>query len=392
MTAVKRPVGFTLALEPVAQTDPRAGYLEHRTEIDAAIARVMDSGRYMLGEQVDTFERGFAAYLGLAHAVGVANGTDALALALRALDVGPGDRVAVVSHTAAATIAGISMTGASPVFVDIDPERRTMDPASLEAVLRTQRIAAVVVVHLYGQPADLDSIVALARRHGARLVEDCAQAHGATLRGQRVGRFGDASAFSFYPTKNLATFGDGGLVATADADVASRLRALRQYGWDADRISQGPGVNSRLDELHAAVLNVRLPHLEADNARRVAIADRYDSLLAASAGLRPGLARPARFVDTAPVFHQYVVRIAARDTVRERLARAGIGTAIHYAVPAHRMPAYAGAAVAPGGLPHTERVVGEILSLPMFPQLPHESLPRVVAALLDAATALPDGP
>lgn len=385
MTAVRLQRG--IAFPPVPQVDPRAGYHAQRTEIDAAIAGVLDGGRYVLGEQVDAFERAFARYLGVAHAVGVANGTDALALALRALGVGPGDRVAVVSHTAVATLAGIRMTGASPVFVDIDPDRYTMDPAGLEAVLRAGRVAAVVVVHLYGQPADLDTIVGLARGHGARIVEDCAQAHGATWRGQRVGSFGDASAFSFYPTKNLGTFGDGGLVATGDAEVASRLRSMRQYGWQADRISRGPGVNSRLDELHAAVLSVRLARLDTDNACRVTIADRYDDLLRASAGLPTGLSRPARFDGAVPVFHQYVVRVAHRDAVRDRLARAGIGTAIHYEVPAHRMPEYAGAEIGPGGLPHTERVVGEILSLPMFPQLASHAVERVAAALLEAATS-----
>ena len=390
MTARARRVA--LAAEPVLQCDPRAGYRAQRAQIDMAIARVLDGGRYVLGDHVETFEREFAAYLGLGHAVGVANGTDALALALRALGVGPGDRVAVVSHTAVATLAGIAMTGASPVFVDIDPDRCTMDPTRLEAVLRSGGVAAVVVVHLYGQPADLDAIVGLVRHHGVRLVEDCAQAHGATWRGRRVGTFGDVSAFSFYPTKNLGTFGDGGLVATGDADTASRLRAMRQYGWGTDRISRGPGVNSRLDELHAAVLSVRLAHLDADNAARVAIADRYDALFAASAGLRSGLARPARFDGAAPVFHQYVVRVSGRDAVRERLARAGIGTAIHYEVPAHRMPAYRAAEIGPGGLVHTDRVVGEILSLPMYPQLALEAVERVAAALLDAATTLPDGP
>jgi dTDP-4-amino-4,6-dideoxygalactose transaminase len=389
MTAVRQLPGLAPAL--VQQADPRAGYRAHRTEIDAAIAGVLDGGRYVLGERVASFERAFAAYLGVAHAVGVANGTDALALALRALGVGPGDRVAVVSHTAAATLAGIAMTGASPVFVDIDPVRFTMDPASLEAVLRAGAVAAVVVVHLYGQPADLDAIVGLARRHGARLVEDCAQAHGATWHGRRVGSFGDASAFSFYPTKNLGAFGDGGLVATADADIASRLVAMRQYGWDADRISRGPGVNSRLDELHAAVLSVRLAHLDADNACRVAIADRYDALLAGAAGPGTGLVLPARFDGAAPVFHQYVLRVAHRAAVRDRLARVGIGTAIHYEVPVHRMPVYAAAEIGPGGLPRTERVVDEILSLPMFPQLSADAVERVATALLEAVTSLPAG-
>ncbi len=383
MNPALRVAPVTDSSSPIPQTDPRAGYLAHRAAVDAAIAAVLAGGSYVLGEQVRGFERAFADYLGLGHAVGVANGTDALALALRALGVGPGDRVAVVSHTAVATIAAIGMTGATPVFVDIDPDRYTMDPASLESVLRRDRIAAVVVVHLYGQPADLDTILPLARAHGARVVEDCAQAHGATWHGQRVGSFADVSAFSFYPTKNLGTYGDGGLVATADAAIAERLVAMRQYGWDADRVSRVPGVNSRLDELHAAVLRVGLEHLDTWNARRAAIADRYDALLGERLKRPKAVTCPARIPGAGHVFHQYVVRVAGRAAIREQLGRAGIGTAIHYAVPAHRMPAYQGVERAPGGLPHTERVVEEILSLPMFPQLTDDAVQRVVNALAD---------
>jgi dTDP-4-amino-4,6-dideoxygalactose transaminase len=375
MSVDHRPVVGCGSADAIAQADPGAGYRAHRAAIDAAIARVLDSGSYVLGERVAAFESAFAAHVGVAHGVGVANGTDAVALALRALGVRPGDRVATVSHTAVATVAAIAMAGAVPVLVDIDPVRCTMDPAHLDDALAAQRVAAVVLVHLYGQPADIDAIASVARRHGAWLVEDCAQAHGAAWRGHRVGGFGDAAAFSFYPTKNLGAFGDGGMVTTDDAAVASRVRALRQYGWQDSRDSIVPGVNSRLHELQAAVLGVRLPHLDADNARRVRIADQYDPLLAGT-----GLVLPPRIDGCAPVFHQYVVRTGARDAWRAALAAAGIGTAIHYPVPVHRQPAYAGTAIGPGGLAHTERAAATVLSLPMYPQLSDAAVARVGAA------------
>lgn len=363
----------------IPQVDPRAGYLERRTAIDAAIARVLHSGNYMLGDEVHAFESAFARHVGVAHAVGVANGTDAIALALRALGVRPGDRVATVSHTAVATVAAVAMAGAEPVLVDIDPVRRTMDPQHLEDTLATVRVAAVVVVHLYGQPADVDAIASVARRHGARLVEDCAQAHGATWRGARVGSFGDAAAFSFYPTKNLGAFGDGGLVATSDTQVARRLQAIRQYGWDDARLSRERGVNSRLHEMQAAILNARLPFLDSDNARRAAIAARYDTLLAGAP-----LERPARFADSEPVFHQYVVEVEGRDALREALAARGVATGVHYPVPAHLQPAWRPVACGPGGLPRTERAAARVLSLPMYPQLGEREAVLAADALRDA--------
>lgn len=361
----------------IPQVDPRAGYLAHRSAIDAAITRVMASGSYMLGEEVHAFEAAFARHVGVAHAVGVANGTDAIALALRALGVQNGDRVATVAHTAVATVAAVAMAGAVPVLVDIDPVRGTMDPQHLADTLARTPVAAVVVVHLYGQPADLDAIATIARGHGARLVEDCAQAHGATWRDARVGRFGDAAAFSFYPTKNLGAFGDGGLVATDDAAVARRLQALRQYGWDDARIArESGGVNSRLHELQAAILNARLPFLDADNARRVAIADRYDTLLA---GLP--VERPVRFADSAPVFHQYVLQADGRDGLRQALAAGGVATGVHYPVPVHLQSAWTDVATGPGGLPQTERAARRVLSLPMYPQLADAQVVRVGEAL-----------
>lgn len=367
----------------ILQVDPRAGYLERRDEIDAAIGRVLHSGTYMLGDEVHALEAAFARHAGAAHAVGVANGTDAIALGLRALGVRPGDRVATVSHTAVATVAAIAMAGAEPVLIDIDPVRRTMDPQHLADTLAAVRVAAVVVVHLYGQPADVAAIADVARRHGARLIEDCAQAHGATWHGVRVGGLGDAAAFSFYPTKNLAAFGDGGLVTTGDPQVARRLQALRQYGWDDARLSREPGVNSRLHELQAAILNARLPFLDLDNARRVAIADRYDALLDGAP-----LRRPVRFADSAPVFHQYVVEVDRRDALREAVSARGVATGVHYPVPVHLQPAWRSTVLGPGGLPHTERAAARVLSLPMYPQLGEREAEHV-AGTLRAALAQP---
>lgn len=367
---------------PIDLADPLAAYLADREAIDAAVARVLGSGAYILGREVAAFEAEFAAWLGAPHVAACANGTDALVLALRALGVGRGDTVATVSHTATATVAAVEMTGAVPLLLDVDPRRYTLDPEELGAVLAAPPaglapVKAVVAVHLYGQPAEIDAIAGLARRHGAALVEDCAQAHGAALDGRAVGTWGEAAAFSFYPTKNLGAFGDGGAAATADPELAARIGRLRQYGWDEARRSVEPGVNSRLDELQAAILRVRLARLDADNARRRAVADAYDAALAGGPG-RP----PWRAPGATHVFHQYVVGHDDRDAVRERLARAGVGTGVHYPVPVHLQPAYRGrVALGPAGCRVTERLAGEILSLPMHPHLSEGSVRRVCTAL-----------
>jgi dTDP-4-amino-4,6-dideoxygalactose transaminase len=364
----------------IPQNDPRAAYLAQRAEIDAAIARVLEGGWYILGEEVAGFERAFAAWLGVGDAVGVANGTDALVLALRACGIGHDDTVATVSHTAVATVAAIEIAGAKPLLLDIDPATCTMDPAALEQALArppSGPVRAVIPVHLYGHPADLSAIAPLAERHGAALIEDCAQAHGATWESRRVGGFGDAACFSFYPTKNLGALGDGGLVATRRPDIAERLRMLREYGWRARYVSDVPGINSRLDELQAAILRVKLARLDEDNARRQAIAAIYDEGLAGT-----GLVLPARDRRATHVFHQYVVRTPDRDGLRDRLKQAGIGTNIHYPVPVHLQPAYLGrVALGSAGLAETERAAREVLSLPMFPQLTDRQAEEVVAAL-----------
>jgi dTDP-4-amino-4,6-dideoxygalactose transaminase len=366
--------------EMILQADPRAGYRADQAAIDAAVARVLGSGTYILGGEVAAFEAAFAAWLGGAsHVLGCGNGTDALVLALRALGVGPCDAVATVSHTAVATVTAIGMTGAVPVLLDIDGDRYTLDPAELAAVLESPPlglppIKAVVVVHLYGQPADLPAIAAIAARHGVAVVEDCAQAHGAALNGRTLGTWGEAAAFSFYPTKNLGAFGDGGAVATARPDLAAAVSALRQYGWNTERLSGVTGINSRLDELQAAILRVKLARLDADNARRRAIAAAYDAALTTGA--------PAHVPGAVHVFHQYVVARDDRDAARERLAKAGVGTGIHYPVPAHQQPAYRGrVALGPAGCRVTERIAGKIFSLPMHAHLTDAEVARVCEAI-----------
>ncbi|HYM03132.1 MAG TPA: DegT/DnrJ/EryC1/StrS family aminotransferase [Stellaceae bacterium] len=377
-----------MTVEPIPQTDPKAAYLAHKVDIDAAIARVLAGGRYILGAEVAAFEREFAGYIGVRHAVGVANGTDALVLALKAIGVTRDDYVVTVSHTAVASVAAIELAGAKPLLVDIDPATYTLDAEELARVLAAPpgRIAAVIPVHLYGQAADLDGILPLARRYGARVIEDCAQCHGATLSGRRLGSFGDIAAFSLYPTKNLAALGDGGIVVTDDDAAAERLRALREYGWHQRYVSDVAGMNSRLDELQAAILRVKLPALEADNARRRAVAAAYDAGLAALP-----LVLPARRPRSDHVFHQYAIRAKRRDALRDALAQRGIGTNIHYPVPVHRQPAYEGRlAQGPGGLANSERAAQEVLSLPMYPQLGDDAVAAVVAALRETARSQAD--
>jgi len=362
----------------ILQMDVGAFYRRRRTEVDAAIARVLNSGWFILGGECAAFEAEFAEAFGYGGSVGVANGTDALTLALRALGIGPGDRVATVSHTAVATVAAIEMAGAVPVLVDVDDETLTMDPAELHGALATTAgIRAVVVVHLYGQPADLGALAPICREFGVRLVEDCAQAHGATIGGVYVGGHGDAAAFSFYPTKNLGAFGDGGAVAARDPAVLERVRALRQYGWVKRYVSEIAGVNSRLDELQAAILRVRLPELAADNERRRTIAASYDQ------GLRSEALRlPYRSEDSRHVFHQYVIRVADRDRVAARLKAVGVGVNIHYPEPVHLQAAYRGRlACGPSGLANSEAAARSVLSLPMYPELADADIERVIRAL-----------
>ena len=363
----------------IPQTDPKAAYLEQQAEIDAAIARQLASGWYILGKEVEGFEAEFAAFLGAAHGIGCANGTDALVLALKGLGIGPGDKVATVSHTAVATVVAVELAGATPVLIDIDPTTCTMDPAALEAAFEAHPdIRAVIPVHLYGQPADLPAILALARRHGAKLIEDCAQAHGAKLDGRTLGTWGDVACFSLYPTKNLGALGDGGVIATGDGKLATDLRALRQYGWYQHYISDRAGMNSRLDELQAAILRVKLTALGRWNARRRAIAALYDAGLAGS-----GLVLPQARPGAEHVYHQYAVRSPDRDGLKARLRERGVASNIHYPVPVHLQAAYRDRLiVGPAGLAETERAAREVLSLPMYPQLGDDAVAQVIAAVL----------
>jgi dTDP-4-amino-4,6-dideoxygalactose transaminase len=367
---------------PVAipQTDPRAGYLAQRTAIDAAIARVLDGGAYILGREVEAFEGAFAEYLGVAHAIGVGSGTDAIELALRACGIVPGDLVFTVSHTAVATVAAIERAGAIAVLVDVEPGTYTMAPYELSRALQSApsgRPAAVLPVHIYGQPADLSALCEIAREHGLRLIEDSAQCHGALYRGRPSGSFGDVACFSFYPTKNLGALGDGGMVVTNDAALAVALREIREYGWRERYVSARVGINSRLDPIQAAILGVKLEALAADNRRRQAIAQLYDAGLA---GLP--LALPVRRPEATHVFHQYVIRLARRDALRDRLRAVGIGCGIHYPVPVHRQPAYAGRlASGPSGLGVSERAAPQILSLPIYPQLSDEAADCVISEI-----------
>src|SRR6266566_5419658 len=303
--------------------NPQAQYLAHKSEIDAAVARVLQKGRYILGEEVRAFETEFASYIGATHAIGVASGTEALHLALVACGIGRGDEVITVSHTAVATVSAIEMAGATPVLVDIEPDFFTLDPRKLNAAL-TSRTKAIIPVHLYGQPVDIESVMEFAQQHGLRVVEDCAQAHGAKYGGQRIGSFGDVACFSFYPTKNLGAIGDGGMVVTSDPELAERAQLLREYGWSNRYVSQITGWNSRLDELQAAILRVKLPAF-----------------------------------------------LKSRD----------IGALIHYPVPVHLQPAYCDRMSRNNDLRETERAAREVLSLPIYPELSEAELLKVIGEI-----------
>ncbi|MCB0186325.1 MAG: DegT/DnrJ/EryC1/StrS family aminotransferase [Caldilineaceae bacterium] len=375
-----------MTLRPIPVIDLRAQYLALQSEIDDAVQRTLASGWYILGQETAAFEAEFAAYLTAGqHAaptigcVGVNSGTDALQLALRACGIGPGDEVITVSHTAVATVAAIRLTGATPVLVDIDPQTYTMDPAALPAAL-TSRTKAIIPVHLYGHPAALDAILAAGRQHGIPVIEDCAQAHGARYHGQRVGTLGDLACFSFYPTKNLGALGDGGAVVGPDGPLLARVRSLREYGWtpQARYISQEEGLNSRLDELQAAILRVKLRHLDQWNQARRALARVYHETLPAQ------VVRPVAVAGCDHVYHLYVVRVSAREMLRERLQAAGVHTAVHYPAAVHQQPAYQGNNTVVHAMPHTEAAVGEILTLPLYPQMTVAQARAVAAALTSA--------
>jgi|UniRef100_UPI004049130F dTDP-4-amino-4,6-dideoxygalactose transaminase len=360
----------------ILSADPHASFSAHEGEIRAALDRVLVSGHYVLGPEVTAFENEWSAYQGGGYSIGVANGTEALELALGALGVGPGDKVATVANTVSATAAAIQQIGAQPVFVEIEADSMTLSPAALAEVIMREGIAlkAIVPVHLYGRTAAMPEIVELAQKHGIKVLEDCAQAHGAVCAGRKAGTWGDAAAFSFYPTKNLGALGDGGAVFTRDHSMAQRIGALRQYGWRQRYVSAEPGRNSRLDEMQAAILRVKLNYLDAENARRARYARRYLELLQASPLSLP-LADDAEVISA---WHQFTVRTPHRSDLQAKLVEQGIHCGVLYPVPLHHQPAYA----AKVQLPLSERACAEVLSLPVHPGLSAEDIDRVSAEIL----------
>ncbi len=358
--------------------DLQAINLAHADALKAAFARVLDSGWFIMGQECDAFEREYAAYCGASDCVGVGNGLDAITLTLKALGIGPGDEVIVPSNTYIATWLAVSHVGATPVPVEPDARTYNLDAARLEAAI-TPRTKAILPVHLYGQPADLDPILAIARTHGLKVVEDGAQSHGAHYRGRVLGAHGHAVAWSFYPGKNLGALGDGGAVTTNDPELAQRIRILRNYGSQVKYHNEVIGYNSRLDELQAALLRAKLPALDADNAHRAAIARQY---LAGLQGL--GLVLPVEPDFARSAWHLFVVRHPQRDAIARQLAAAGIGTVIHYPVPPHRQPAYASLGLPAGALPVSEQIHAEVLSLPIGPTQTEAQTAQVIAAVRQA--------
>jgi dTDP-4-amino-4,6-dideoxygalactose transaminase len=351
-------------------------YLELNDEFDAAWHRVMDSGWYLLADELESFEQEYAAYCGTKYCVGVGSGLDALHLALRAWKIGPSDEVIVPSNTSIATWLAVTFAGAAPVAVEPDPNTFNLDPGRVTAAI-TSRTRAIIPVHLYGQPADMDPIIAVAEKHELKVLEDAAQAHGARYRGRGVGSLGHAAAYSFYPSKNLGAFSDGGAVTTDDAALADRLRVLRNYGSKLKYYHERIGVNSRLDELQAAFLRVKLLKLNEWNARRKTIAHYYLNELQRL----PELVLPFVPADIDPVWHLFVVRHPRRDELQHHLADAGIGTLIHYPVPPHLSGAYSDLGRRKGAYPIAEEQSRTVLSLPIGPHLNREAQNHVIAAI-----------
>ncbi len=358
-----------MASHPLFTSYPLEDYRAHRQEIEAALHLVLEQGRYVLGGEVTAFEREFAAWVGVRHALGVASGTDAIELLLRGHGIGRGDAVAVPSHTAVAGVSAIARAGATPVFLDVDASTFTVGPEDVAAALgENPSIRAVLAVHLYGHPADVPGLQTVCDRHGVVLLEDCAQAHGATWQGRRAGSLARGAAFSFYPTKNLGAIGDGGAIATDDDRLAERIREVREYGWRERSISAVEGVNSRLDEIQAAVLRVKLRALDARNAARRRLAALYTEGLRQVASVSAPVVRPG----CGHAFHLYVIRSKQRKALMEHLLDAGVPVALHYPAAVHQQPAYA--AVKHGPLTRTETLVAEILSLPLHPFLSEEAV------------------
>ncbi|MES2785421.1 MAG: DegT/DnrJ/EryC1/StrS family aminotransferase [Pseudomonadota bacterium] len=358
--------------------DLRAPYAELKLELDAAITRVVSSGWFVGGSEVEEFEVEYAAYCAANHAVGLANGLDALHLALQAMDVGPGDEVIVPSNTYIATWLAVSQCGATPVPVEPDESTFNIDPSLIEAAI-TPRTRVILPVHLYGQPADMDPILAIARKHGLRVLEDGAQAHGARYKSKRIGAHGDAVAWSFYPGKNLGAMGDAGAVTTNDPEIADRIRVLRNYGSRVKYVNEVQGYNSRLDPIQAAILRVKLAHLDEWNDRRSVCAAAYTHGLADCGLQLPHVPEWAK-----SAWHLYVVRHRSRDALQGSLDEAGVGTLIHYPIPPHRQGAYKSARLQTDAFPLAERMADQVLSLPMGPHVNAEQINMVIEAIRHA--------
>jgi len=354
--------------------NPYRQYLEQKQEIDQAVYKVMNSENYILGPEVENFEREFTHYIGTKYCIGVNSGTDALILALRALGIGSGDEVIAPSHTAVATISAIVMSGATPVFVDIDYNSYTINP-DLVLTSITNKTKAIIAVHLYGHPCDMDSLQEIAAKKGVFIVEDCSQAHGALWKGKKVGSIGVIGCFSFYPTKNLGAIGDGGAITTNDKMIAEKMLQLRQYGWNSDKKSQIQSSVSRLDEIQAAILRIKLTKLDMFNSKRQKIARHYFEHLADSE-----LSMPTSKTDVNHVFHLFVARTNRRDELISTLKRLNIYPGIHYPVPVHLHQAFK--SIPHNGLPVTESLAESIVSIPMFPELTETELNRVCKGVL----------
>jgi dTDP-4-amino-4,6-dideoxygalactose transaminase len=364
-------------METVPYLDLRAQYRPLRSEVLRALEEVCESTSFAQGQATSEFEAKFAAYCGIDHCVSLNSGTSALHLALRCLDVGPGDEVVTVSMTFVATAWAISYVGATPVFVDIDPVRRTLNPDNLEAAI-TSRTKAIIPVHLYGMPAEMDRIMAIAEQHGLPVIEDAAQAHGARYRGRRVGQFGKIACFSFYPGKNLGAYGEGGALITNDASVARRARSFRDHAQSQKYLHDEIGYNYRMDSFQGAVLSIKLKHLDEWNSARIDCARQYTELLKDSS-----YKLPAHIPDSECVWHCYVIETPERDRVRAALQDVGIQSAVHYPVPIHLQKAYAHLDYRSGDLPMTEALCEHCLSLPIYPELSKEKISRVASVLLD---------
>lgn len=360
---------FIPVANPLAQTQA------YSQEIKDAIKDFLNSGWYVLGDFVSKFENEFATFLDSRFCVGVASGTDALILALKAVGIRPGNEVITVSHTAVATVAAIEQIGAVPVFADIDPLTRCINTSSILDMV-SEKSRAIIPVHIYGQPAPMEEIMSIARHHHLSVIEDCAQAHGAEINGKKVGTFGNAAAFSFYPTKNLGALGDGGAVVTNSTEISRSVKELREYGWKERYISANPGMNSRLDEIQAAVLRVKLPHLARDTARRRYIAELYLKSIE-----NQHLVPPTQVEDTLHAMHLFVLESENRESFRRFLKDAGIGTAVHYPKPIHKQPAYLGRIRGCDHLACTEKLYKKIVSLPMYPELTDEQVEKICTTI-----------